>query len=201
MRVAALAALALSLAASARAGADRPPRPGRPSAQDPALETALREMEARMAEYEDIESASVQVPAPVIALGLSTKAYRCWKLKLTGERGRQAREVTSQLQGIQRSFAELKARLAREVLSYAADDRSDPLLPKRISAQSESLEAMAQAWRRLLATSIDAGLVRRIEKGFLRANLTISPRLDDDDYTMVYDSSEPDCPPVRSGTP
>ncbi len=79
MRLAALGLLALGLAAPAYAGADRPPSAPRPAAKDPAMEPVLKELETRMAGYEDVESASIQVPAqrqtPMLGLLAISSAF------------------------------------------------------------------------------------------------------------------------------
>ena len=125
--------LALALAAAAWAGGS-PSGSGRglQGPADPSFKPVLERLEQRMPAYEAVEAASIQVPARSIELGLNAKMYRCWKLKLTGDHGRQALAVFERLRSAQDALKDLKGRLSKDLVEYAAAPKPDPELQGRI---------------------------------------------------------------------
>ena len=110
MRILILALLVLGAALSAEARSGPRGGSGIPRASaDPLFEPILRGIESRMPAYEAVEDTDIRVPAPTIELGLSTKRYRCWKLRLTGANGKRARELLMRLKSVQEALTSLRA--------------------------------------------------------------------------------------------
>lgn len=176
----------------APAGANSGPPPGPAAAADPAFAAVLREVEERRARYEALEAVEVRLPQAALELGLSARMYRCWRLRLTGAKGRQARAFLERLASVQAGLRAARSGLAKDLLIYSAAPSTDPSLRERIADGAKTVEAGGASFERLLQSGLRQELVRE-ERGLL-GRRTVAARLQDDDYTMVYDGGAPECP-------
>lgn len=166
--------------------------PNSPESSDSALDAVA----SRLPAYAALASTDIQVPAPSIALGASSKAYLCWKLQLTGAHGRQVRTVMERLRSIRDAAAGLRDTLSRDLLLHASG-AGGPALRERILAQDASLDSLRVSYENLLQAGLRGGLLKVSERGLLREGGSVTARLRKDDYTMVHDESQPGCPPTR----
>ena len=189
------ALLSLCLAASALARAN-PKGLGRAlqAPDDPAFEPVLREIEANLPVYESITDAALRVPSQTIDLGPSAKIYRCWKLKLTGDNGKQARDVLQRLKSVQNTLKDLRKKLDRSLDLYLSGTKSDKKLRDRITAQHRSMTNLLERYRSLIEIGKRNGLIKISTRGLLIGRTSVSPRLRSEDYTMVYDPTVAGCP-------
>jgi hypothetical protein len=158
----------------------------------------LKHIEASKTLYEEVESTDIQAPYPTISLGLSTKLYQCWKLQLTSEHGKQVHATMNRLQYLQKEITDLKKNLDKDLQIYKTSPKPNSGLDQKtalIALQSNSLNLLLTEYQKLLDWAVQNNLVRIAEKGLWRARRTISPKLKDDDYTMVYDPLAPECAP------
>ncbi|HAH05961.1 MAG TPA: hypothetical protein DCM05_05425 [Elusimicrobia bacterium] len=183
---------ALALAAAVAAPAAAGPFSGFPA--DPAIEPLLREVEARQPACRSVEEADIRVPTKVLSLGISTKLYQCWQLKLTGSHGVKVLETMTRLKSLQDALKAENAELQKALLQYQAAPKPAPLPLQRLAARSRAASDILAAYRTLAESGTRNGLIRISESGLLNAKTTITPRLRDDDYTMTYDDSKPECP-------
>jgi len=192
-----LLALAAALAApapAARAGVDAGGGGRRLDIPaDPGFEPALRELEARLPAYDVALEATLRVPAQVIDLGPSAKMYHCWKLRLTGEHGRQVRGVMENLRSVQSVMKELVGKLTLELASYAASPKPDPEARRRILLLRESLDSLLTRYDTLVALGKRNGFLAASEGGIFGERQAVSPRLHKDDYSMVFDDTVTGC--------
>ncbi|MBI3300083.1 MAG: hypothetical protein HYZ75_18100 [Elusimicrobia bacterium] len=188
------AALLLALSAAAWAGGS-PSGAGRglSGPADAAFDPVLRRLERRMEAYETIETASIQVPARTIELGLNVKLYRCWKLKLTGDHGRQTLAVFERLRSAQDALKDLKERLAKDLVAYAAAPKPETELQKRIVESQKGLDALVDAFDNALEAAERNGLLKSADKALAGGRRVISPKMTKDDYTMARDEESPEC--------
>ena len=186
--------LLLALAVSVWAGAN-PAGGGRglTGPADPAFDPVLRRVSDHMPAWEAVESASVQVPARVIELGLNAKMYRCWKLRLTGDHGRKALTVFERLRSIQDTLKDLKARLSQDLVRYAAAPKPDAELQKRIAEAQMGLDSLADSFEKSLESAVRNALLKPSGQGLSGARRQLSPLMTKDDYTMVRDEETPEC--------
>ena len=189
-----LGGLLLALAAAAWAGGS-PSGGGRGLAgpADASFDPVLKRLERRMEVYEAIETASVQVPARSIELGLNSKLYRCWKLKLTGDRGRQTLGAFERLRSAQDALKDLKERLSKDLVAYAAAPKPDAELQARIVESQKGLDSLVDAFQNHLEAAERNGLLKSAEKALSGRRRVVSPRMTKDDYTMVRDEESPEC--------
>ena len=89
------AAVLLALPSAPLAARSAPEGQGRTlsAPDDPAFEPVLREIEAALPAFDAASRASLRVPSKNIDLGPSARMYRCWKLRLTGDHGKQAHDA------------------------------------------------------------------------------------------------------------
>ncbi|MBI2362673.1 MAG: hypothetical protein HYV15_04755 [Elusimicrobia bacterium] len=188
------ASLALALGAAAWAGGS-PSGAGRglSGPSDPAFNPVLERLERRLPAYEAVEAASVQVPARTIELGLNAKMYRCWKLKLTGDHGRQALAVFERLRSAQEALKDLKGRLSKDLVEYAAAPKPDPELQGRIREAEKGLDSLLDAFEKSLEAAARNGLLKSSDGVLGAGRRTLSPLMTKDDYTMVRDEESPEC--------
>lgn len=188
------ASLALALAAAAWAGGS-PSGSGRglTGPADPSFKPVLERLEKRMSAYEAVEAASVQVPARTIELGLNAKMYRCWKLKLTGDHGRQALAVFERLRSAQDALKDLKGRLSKDLVEYAASPKPDPELQGRILDAEKGLDSLLDAFEKSLEAASRNGLLKSSDGILSAGRRTLSPLMTKDDYTMARDEESPEC--------
>lgn len=190
--ISALLVLVAALPAGARSG----PRGGsgipRASA-DPLFEPILRGIESRMPAYEAVENTDIRVPAPTIQLGLSTKRYRCWKLRLTGGNGKQARQLLKRLKSVQDALTNLRAELSKNVVLHTTSSRPDPAVRRLILKQRSELEGLVQRYDSLIEIGTRNKIIDTTQETLFGASRSVTPRLRDDDYTMVHDESVPGC--------
>jgi len=164
---------------------------------DPTFDPVLRDIEGRMPSYEEIETTNLRVPMRTIELGPSAKLYRCWKLRLTGDHGQQALSVLERLSSIQGGLKELREKLAKDLVSYAGSGKPDAELKKRIRTRHGELDQLMATYRKLLRLGEKHGLLKVSEREPFSGHRSVSPKLKDDDYTMVFDETNPEC---RRGT-
>ncbi len=189
LRAALLALASAAWAGGSPSGGGRGPQ----GPADPVFEPTLRRVEERMPAYEAVEAASIQVPARSIELGLNAKMYRCWKLRLTGDHGRQALGVFERLRSIQDTLKDLKERLSKDLLAYAASPRPDAELQKRILESQQGLDSLVESFDKALGAAERNALLKDSDKGLLGGRRTLSPRMTKDDYTMARDEDSPEC--------
>ncbi|MDE2293189.1 MAG: hypothetical protein KGL53_13995 [Elusimicrobia bacterium] len=186
--------LLAALAAAAWAGAS-PSGEGRgpQTPVDAAMAPVLAHVEARMPDYDAVADAEVQVPARTIALGLNSRMYRCWRLELTGDHGRQALEVFERLRSQQDALKDLKERLAKDVVAYTAAPKPEPDLAKAVSDETSQLDGLVEAFDKTVEAAARAKLLKSTQGGLLSGQRTYSPVMTKDDYTMVRDEASPEC--------
>lgn len=184
----------LALSAAAWAGGS-PSGAGRglPSPNDASFDPVLKRLERRMEVYEAIETASVQVPARSIELGLNAKLYRCWKLRLTGEHGRQVLSAFERLRSAQEALKDLKERLSKDLVAYAAAPKPSAELQKLIIESQTSLDSLVDAFENHLEAAERNGLLKSTGKALAAGRRMILPRMTKDDYTMARDEESPEC--------
>jgi len=183
------AAPALAFAGASATGSGRGPD----LPDDPALSPVLEVFEEKLPVYEEIEATKIQVPARAIELGPKARMYRCWRLRLTGDKGRQAASVLERLASVQKALTDVKAKLVSDLLKLSAGQGPHETLRQRIRARAESLSSLSGAYQELLDRGSKAGVLNARPKGFLSERPSVTPLLGDDDYTMVYDEKDPDC--------
>lgn len=184
-----LALVAVAWAGGSPSGAGR----GLAGPTDAGFDPVLKRLERRMEVYEAIETASVQVPARTIELGLNAKLYRCWKLKLTGDHGRQTLSAFERLRSAQDALKDLKERLSKDLVAYAAAPKPDAELQARIIESQKGLDSLVDAFQNHLEAAERNGLLKSAEKALSGGRRVISPRMTKDDYTMVRDEESPEC--------
>lgn len=190
------AALLLTLLLGApplRAGSNpssggRLPRP----AGDAQAERVVSAIEARWPEVERTAAANIMVPSKSMSLGLSTKLYQCWQLRLNGAHGLQVQGVLERLKSLQEALRGDRDRMLQDLGEYAA--KPDPARLRRIEGRAKTLSDELAAYRTLLESGVRNGLVKASEPGPLSERAVVSGLLRDDDYTMNYDDSKPECP-------
>lgn len=200
MRPLAAGLLMLALAAPAHARSD-PAGGGRAAAGpvDPAFEPVLRKIETKMPAYDEVAGTMIRVPARTIELGPSARMYRCWKLRLTGDHGKQALRVFERLHSVQSAVKDLKEKLAKDLIRYAGSPKPHAELQKRIEEQNEQLGALLTSYRKLIRLGTRNGLLKHSDREMFSGRRSVTPRLKDDDYTMVYDEANPECRSRPSG--
>jgi hypothetical protein len=191
----ALAAVLAAPATDARARTDAQPGRKLDIPADPGFEPALRELESRMPAYDAAIEASLRVPSQVIDLGPSAKMYHCWKLRLTGEHGKQVRRVMEDLRSVQTVMKELVGKLTLELAAYAASPKPDQEARRRILLLRESLDSLVTRYDTLVALGKRNGFLEASDGGFFGEHQTVSPRLHKDDYSMVFDDTVSGCGP------
>ncbi|OGR57877.1 MAG: hypothetical protein A2X36_07385 [Elusimicrobia bacterium GWA2_69_24] len=160
---------------------------------DPVFEPVLRDIEARLPLYSGAEAAVIRVPARSIDLGPSSKLYRCWKLRLTGDHGKQAYDVLSRLVSLQSALKDLREKLAVDLVAYAGAAKPDPALQKQIQSRQQELERIYTTYQKLLSLGDRNGLLKIADNEMFSGRRAVSPRLKDSDYTMAYDDATPEC--------
>lgn len=189
----ALLASLLAFPAAARTDPDGGGRSPAAANADPAFEPVLRDIEARMPLYAEAEAAVIRVPARSIDLGPSSKLYRCWKLRLTGDHGQQAWSVLSRLVSLQAALKDLREKLAVDLVAYAGAELPDPATQKQIQARQQELERVYASFQKLLSLGDRNGLLKASDNEMFSGRRAVSPRLKDSDYTMAYDDATPEC--------
>ncbi len=131
-------------------------------------------------------------------MGLAAKEYRCWRLRLVGDHGKEARKTLSRLASIQAALKSLTADFAAALARYGAGERDVPLWASLLEAE-KALDGLLERYRQLLASGEEAGLLRRSPAGMFSSRAVVSPILKKDDYTMMYDANIPGCPQRGAG--
>ncbi|MBI5242825.1 MAG: hypothetical protein HY922_03955 [Elusimicrobia bacterium] len=186
------AALALTAALPAFASAPSGAWPKLPP--DIAAEPVVREIETRLPDCDSVMAAQIRLPSKTLSLGLSTKLYQCWQLKLTGRRGLKALEVLERLKALQDALGSESAELRKALLEYSASPKPNAALLGRIVARSRSIGDILSAYRTLAESGERNELIRVSGGGVFSDASTLTPRLRDDDYAMFYDEGRPQCP-------
>lgn len=152
--------------------------------------------DARLAAYRRIAATDVQVPAEAMDLGPSSDVYRCWRLRLTGERGLRARETLSRLLAVRDAVRRLLAAFEEDLRRReSAAPEALPEIMGRMQATQAGLERLLRHFEELRGDGLRSGLIRDTRRGFFGAGEpAIRPNLDEDAYTMVYDETAPGCP-------
>ena len=163
---------------------------------DPAMEPLLIVLERRTPDYEAVEKTALQPPKKTISLGLSTKLYQCWKLRLMGGHGLQAFAVMERLKSLQTAMRNERSELLKDLASYAAAQKPDPSSRARIEARAGSLADILSAYRSAEEAGLRNGLIQAA-KSWLGGGVKVTPRLSENDYVMTYDDSVPECPSER----
>ena len=163
---------------------------------DPAMEPLLIVLERRTPDYEAVEKTALQPPKKTISLGLSTKLYQCWKLRLMGGHGLQAFAVMERLKSLQTALRNERSELLKDLASYAAAQKPDPSSRARIEARAGSLADLLSAYRSAEEAGLRNGLIQAA-KSWLGGGVKVTPRLSENDYVMTYDDSVPECPSER----
>ena len=161
--------------------------------EDPELAPVLESIEGRMPAYEEAEAARIQVPGRTIELGPKAAMYRCWKLRLTGDNGKQAAYVLERLKSVQDAIKDTKGKLTKDLLELSAGAGPDERLRARIRERHAALEQLLKSYQDLIKSGGKADVIAFTPRGLLSDRPSITPRLRDDDYTMVYDDSSPEC--------
>jgi hypothetical protein len=160
---------------------------------NPAFLPTLRSIEDGMPRYQEVEATSIELPATAISLGASAKAYQCWNLQLTSERGKRLLEMMTRLRSLQDSLAELRASLSRDISRFTVSPALDPALEQRISSEHDALAALFETFSELAEKGKKEGLLRKAPRGVFRDHAALVPIIKNDDYTMAYDTSSPEC--------
>lgn len=189
-----LAAAALSGPPGAFSLGREPAREAAPPA-DAVFDPVLRGIELRMPDYVAVEECGVRVPAETLELGESSEQYRCWRLRLTGAHGRQSRGLLERLASVQAHLKGLRANLLRDMARYEGTPKPNPDMESRIASQKAALDELVARFNDLAALGTRTGLLAESENALLGGRRRVSPVIDKEDYTMVYDASAPGCPP------
>lgn len=176
-------------AGSDPSGAGRLPR----VPADPAMEPLLSALELRTPDYEAVEATALQPPLKTISLGLSTKLYQCWKLRLLGGHGLQASAVMERLKSLQTAMKNERTELLKDLASYAAARKPDPSSRARIEARAGILSDLLSAYRSAEEAGLRNGLIEAA-RGWFGGGVKVTPLLSEKDYVMTYDDSVPQCP-------
>ena len=165
---------------------------------DPGFEPVLLEIEQLLPACDAVAAANLRVPSPTVDLGPSAKMYRCWKLKLTGDQGKQARDILQRLKSVQGTLRDLRKKLDRNLDLYLASPKPDGRTRALIRAQHRSLKNLLERYRSLIGIGTRNGLIKVSSGGLLSGKRSVTPRLRNEDYTMVYDHTIPGCPERRN---
>ena len=160
---------------------------------DPAMEPLLSVLESRTPDYETVERTVLQPPMKTISLGLSTKLYQCWKLRLMGGHGLQAYAVMERLKSLQTALKNERSELLKDLAAYAEASKPDSHSRSRIEARAGSLADLLSAYRSAEEAGLRNGLISAA-KGWLGGGVKVTPRLSEKDYVITYDDSVPECP-------
>jgi len=195
-----LAAAFLLAAAAVPAGASAGAPSGSLSRLPPdiAAEPVVRESETRLRDSEAMLAVQIRPPSKSLSLGLSTKLYQCWQLKLTSRRGLKVLEVLERLKSLHDALRNERAGMTSALLEYAASPKPDPALLKRIGARSQAIGGILAVYKTLTESGVRNGLIRVSEGGAFSGAASIGPLIRDDDYTMSYDDSLPQCPSAEA---
>lgn len=164
-----------------------------PAAVSPA-ERPFIAVESRIPDYEKASVILIKVPAYEMELGSNNEVYRCWKLRLTGEKGKQVRLVLEQIRSVQRTLQARMRKLNEDLLRVRAGSAGRPL-SARINTHRKALDLNLERLYGLLDWGKRHELLKVSAGGIFRSRTTVSPVLGDSDYTMVYDDVSPACPP------
>ncbi len=154
-------------------------------------------VESRVPSYEKTAAIFIKVPAYEMDLGFNNEMYRCWKLRLTGEKGKQVRLVLEQIRSVQRTLKTRMRKLDGDLIRVKAGNAERPL-SLRINAHRKALDLLLERFNGLLDWGRRHGLLKISEGGVFSRRTTVIPLLRNDDYTMVYDDISPSCPPRQS---
>jgi len=194
-----LAAALLSAAAAFPARAGAPSGSSLPNLPpDLAANPVISEVEARLPLCEAVLATQIRPPARTISLGLSTKLYQCWQLKLTSRRGLNVLEAMERLKALQDALRNERAELTASMMEYAASPKPSPALLRRIAERSRAIGVILTAYSSLSESGARNGLIRITGGGIFSGAGAIVAQLKDDDYTMTYDDSQPQCPSAET---
>ncbi|MFA5138554.1 MAG: hypothetical protein WC728_04910 [Elusimicrobiota bacterium] len=194
-----LAAAALSVPSRGASGLGREPAHEPAAPTDAVFDPVLRGIELKMPEYLAIEESGVRVPAETIELGQSSEQYRCWRLRLTGGHGKQARSLLERLSSLQTHLKDLRANLLRDMARYEGAPKPNPDLESRVASQKAALDELAARFNDLVKLGTRTGFLVESENALLGGKRRLSPVIRKEDYTMVHDASAPGCPPKEPG--
>ncbi len=151
------------------------------------------EIEARLPAYEAVAAILIQAPAHSIQMGLSEEIYRCWELRMTGDHGRMTLRLFERLLWLHQMIQDRTAKLRGELAEYKASQTSDPDVEARLWEHGFWLDSLIAAYDQSVRLGEREGLLRVRDASFLSLRRTVSPRLYQGDYTMVYDEAAPSC--------
>ncbi len=163
-----------------------------PAAASPA-ERPFIAVESRIPDYEKASAIFIKIPAYEMELGSNNEMYRCWKLRLTGEKGKQVRLVLEQIRSVQRTLQARMRKLNEDLIRVRAGSADRPL-STRINRHRKALDLNLERFYGLLDWGKRHELLKVSAGRLFNRRATVSPILGDSDYTMVYDDVSPTCP-------
>jgi hypothetical protein len=152
-------------------------------------------LEVRLPVYEKTGATVIRVPQREMELGLATPEYKCWRLRLNGEHGREVRRTMSRLRSVQSAIKTLSSDLRKAAKRYADNDNKDVVLGEHLEQALRTLDGLVERYKTLLNKGKEKKLLRYSTGGLFSSRSVVSPILQRDDYTMVYDDSAAECPP------